>query len=767
VTQNAQSSSNQARAYWYDGLGRITQELNPETGSGMTVYTYDSDSTCGTSKGDLVKKQDQVGDVICYTYDAMHRLTSAYVPSGSYASSSAYKYLIYDSATVNSVSMSNTKARLAEAYTSSSSCPAPCSSKITDEGFSYDARGEATDVYESTPHSGGYFHMNQTYWANGVTNAPVGTNPSGTNQYTAAYGLDGEGRVTSAGYPAGSTNFLTSTTYNAASEPLQVNFASGDSDAFAYDPSSFRMTQYKFGVNGQSVVGNLTWNSNASLQKLAITDPFNSANRQTCNYTYDDLSRVASASCGSAFSGTYSYDAFGNLQKSGTFMFQPTYNSGTNQMTSIGGQTPTYDANGNVKNDFLNTYAWDAYGRPVTVDTVAVTYDAMGRMVEQNRSGAYTQIYYSPSGFKMLYMNGSAFVKDTVPLSGGTAEWWTPTTTYYRHSDWLGSSRLASTTTRTIYYDGAYGPFGEQYAQTGTTDLNFTGMNQDTASNVYDFPAREYGIQGRWPSPDPAGVASVQLNDPQSLNRYGYVRNTPLYLFDPTGMEDCSEVRLHRHGASRSRIHAADMYDDGCGGTGGGGEGDMGGGDEGGGGGGDIGGGDDGGGDNGGGVNGGGCSDPSCGGDPSCNDASCQPDNPNQPDPSACQDNGDCVDQQPNGPDQTSTCDNSSDCSDQQSNGLYQTSTCSDPSCIGNLPMNTNPVVNDTGFSQSQTSQQQGNSWTHPLTPPTCHQWGVWAATDATVSFVTSGGGKWWNPFSAVFGAAAVFEGMVYAAYCQ
>jgi hypothetical protein len=59
----------------------------------------------------------------------------------------------------------------------------------------------------------------------------------------------------------------------------------------------------------------------------------------------------------------------------------------------------------------------------------------------------------------------------------------------------LGSSRLASTTTNTIYYDGAYAPFGEEYANSGTTDLSFTGMNQATASNVYDFPAREYGIQ--------------------------------------------------------------------------------------------------------------------------------------------------------------------------------------------------------------------------------------------------------------------------------
>ncbi|MGA7090359.1 MAG: RHS repeat-associated core domain-containing protein, partial [Candidatus Acidiferrales bacterium] len=108
---------------------------------------------------------------------------------------------------------------------------------------------------------------------------------------------------------------------------------------------------------------------------------------------------------------------------------------------------------------------------------------------------------------------------------------------YYRHSDWLGSSRFASTPSRTLYYDGAYGPFGELYAQTGTTDVSFTGMNQDRVANLYDFPAREYGTQGRWPSPDPSGLSSVHLRDPQTLNRYAYVRNNPLRLTDPTGLD--------------------------------------------------------------------------------------------------------------------------------------------------------------------------------------------------------------------------------------
>jgi len=120
VTQNAQAptGSQQTRSYAYDGLGRMTTETNPETnpasGSATpTLYFYDTDATCGTFKGDIVKLVDQVGNTICYAHDAMHRFQSVTF-SGPYASNTPNKYFVYDSATVNSIVMLNTKGRLAE-----------------------------------------------------------------------------------------------------------------------------------------------------------------------------------------------------------------------------------------------------------------------------------------------------------------------------------------------------------------------------------------------------------------------------------------------------------------------------------------------------------------------------------------------------------------------------------------------------------------------------------------------------------------------------
>ena len=85
-----------------------------------------------------------------------------------------------------------------------------------------------------------------------------------------------------------------------------------------------------------------------------------------------------------------------------------------------------------------------------------------------------------------------------------------------------------------VLSDIAYAPFGEPYAQTGT-DLSFTGMNSDTFAGLYDFLCREYSTQGRWPRPDPAGLAAADRSNPQSWNRYAYVINQPLTWLDPTG----------------------------------------------------------------------------------------------------------------------------------------------------------------------------------------------------------------------------------------
>ena len=107
------------------------------------------------------------------------------------------------------------------------------------------------------------------------------------------------------------------------------------------------MTQYKANVGSAAMSGTLTWNANWTLGSQIISDALNSADAQSCTYGYDGLARLSSAGCGSVWSQTFTYDALGNITKSGSQSFGPTYSATTNRFTAIGTVTPTYDNNGN------------------------------------------------------------------------------------------------------------------------------------------------------------------------------------------------------------------------------------------------------------------------------------------------------------------------------------------------------------------------------------------------------------------------------------
>jgi len=303
-------------------------------------------------------------------------------------------------------------------------------------------------------------------------------------------------------------------------------------------------------VGSSSIVGALTWNANDTLNQLGITDPLNSKDAQTCSYAHDDLARLSGVNCGSPWSQTFIYDAFGNVTKSGSISWQPGYNAATNRYTLAG---TSYDENGNLTADTFHTYTWDGnFGTPLSIDTTNLTYDALGRLTETANGTTYTQFVYGPTG-KLATMHGQTVSKVFIALPAGDQAVYTGANNFqgYRHSDWLGSSRVESSTTQTKMFDGAYAPFGESYSDSGSYDHFFTGQIPGVASDLYDFPYREYHPkQGRWLSPDPAGLAAVDFSDPQTWNRYTYVGNQPCSSIDPSGLSQnnttaCPAVPAH------------------------------------------------------------------------------------------------------------------------------------------------------------------------------------------------------------------------------
>lgn len=552
VLQNAQASGMQSRTYIYDGLSRLTSESNPETSNtgsnGTTTYTYDNDTTtCGTTyKGDLVKKVDPAGNKTCNAYDALHRVTGITYPSDPNGTITPAKKFLYDSTTFN-CSSPNVKGRLAEAYTYSNT------GRITDLGYCYSPRGETTDVFEATPNSGGTYHTSAAYFGNGVLQYLNGI----PGDAAFSYGVEGEGRTRAAvtgtvNNPSCSSSNtpLQCATYNSSGQLSSVTLGSGDSDGWTYDPLTGRMKTYQFiiGPSGsaQSVISTLGWNANGALGSLGVSDPINSSNTQNCTYAYDDLARAQSVNCvnGSTniWNQSFAFDPFGNISKvgNGGTTFAATYNT-SNQETSVASCVPMYDTNGNLTKDCTfatpATYAWDADGNAINLNGTSITYDAFDRAIER---GSSSQILYTPIG-KIGTMNGQNMTRVDLPLPGGDAAVYTQnlvtTPFHYRHADWLGSSRFGSSAGEAEVYDRAFAPYGENYAGAGVYDLDFTGQTQDQLSGLYGFLFRQYNpIQGRWISPDPAGLASVDPTNPQSWNRYAYAMNNPLSMIDPSGL---------------------------------------------------------------------------------------------------------------------------------------------------------------------------------------------------------------------------------------
>jgi RHS repeat-associated protein len=67
-----------------------------------------------------------------------------------------------------------------------------------------------------------------------------------------------------------------------------------------------------------------------------------------------------------------------------------------------------------------------------------------------------------------------------------------------------------------------------------------TLKERDVETGLDYFNARYYpSVQGRFSSADPL-LASAEVGDPQTWNRYSYVSNKPLNRVDPSGMDDCT-----------------------------------------------------------------------------------------------------------------------------------------------------------------------------------------------------------------------------------
>jgi RHS repeat-associated protein len=119
-------------------------------------------------------------------------------------------------------------------------------------------------------------------------------------------------------------------------------------------------------------------------------------------------------------------------------------------------------------------------------------------------------------------------------------------------TDQLGTPRMVFDKTGSLAATKRhdYLPFGEELTTQGsrTTALGYTadGVRQkftqkerDNETGLDYFGARyNASTQGRFTSADPKILGQKQLVNPQRWNRYAYVVNNPLALYDPDGQDD-------------------------------------------------------------------------------------------------------------------------------------------------------------------------------------------------------------------------------------
>lgn len=169
-----------------------------------------------------------------------------------------------------------------------------------------------------------------------------------------------------------------------------------------------------------------------------------------------------------------------------------------------------------IPRNVTTTFVYDGDGGKVKQLTASGTTTYVGELVEKDTTGTTKYVF---AGSQRLVAKDS-----------------TGALRFY-HGDHLGSSNVITDGTGQLVELAEYTPFGAVSAQSpqpaAPSPFGFTGQRQDMTNGLILFPARTYDPQlGRFLQPDPF----VQdPSDPQTLNRYAYVRNNPVNLVDPSG----------------------------------------------------------------------------------------------------------------------------------------------------------------------------------------------------------------------------------------
>ena len=209
------------------------------------------------------------------------------------------------------------------------------------------------------------------------------------------------------------------------------------------------------------------------------------------------------------------------------------------------GYSHSYDANGNTLSDAsAKSYSWDFENRLTQVvnpgvGTTSFRYDPFGRRIQ--KSGPLGTTNYLYDG-----MAAGANIIEEVDSSGNVLARYTQdsrvdgplamlrgATTAYYEQDGVNSVTSLSSSAGAVANSYSYDSFGKLTASTGTltNSFQYTGREFDQETTIYFNRARYYDpSMGRFFSEDPIKFAG-------GPDFYVYVRNSPVGLLDPSGLD--------------------------------------------------------------------------------------------------------------------------------------------------------------------------------------------------------------------------------------
>jgi RHS repeat-associated protein len=179
-------------------------------------------------------------------------------------------------------------------------------------------------------------------------------------------------------------------------------------------------------------------------------------------------------------------------------------------------------------------------------------FDAENRLVESRLADGSRIATYDYDGegrrvSKTVFVNDqpwskTVFIHDAAGRA--VAEYSTRPSSEFRNrrlfltSDHVGSVRLVTDMNGSIISRHDYNPFGKETTnRRDTSDMTrFAGHEKDEETGYFHAEARTLSPSSqRFLSADPITIKPDRLQDPQRLNRFSYVRNSPLRFSDPTG----------------------------------------------------------------------------------------------------------------------------------------------------------------------------------------------------------------------------------------